>query len=62
MLCAVSLTVSDDTPTAELSYGRPIAVPLTSYPRLAHATPEERGRWSYTRPASTSTGPTSMKI
>ena len=42
---AMSLTVSDDTLTAELSDGRTIAVPLAWYPRLLHATPEERGRW-----------------
>ena len=45
---AMSLTVSDDTLTAELSDGRTIAVPLAWYPRLLHATPEERGRWELT--------------
>ena len=41
----MSLTVSDDTLTAELSDGRTIAVPLAWYSRLVHATPEERVRW-----------------
>ena len=42
---AMGLTVSEDTLTAELSDGRTISVPLAWYPRLIHATPEERGRW-----------------
>ena len=42
---AERVTVTDDTLTAELSDGRTISVPLAWYPRLIHATPEERGRW-----------------
>ena len=42
---AMSIVVADDTLTAELSDGRTISVPLAWYPRLAHATPEERGNW-----------------
>ena len=42
---ATSVTVSEDTLTAELSDGRTISVPLAWYPRLIHATPGERGRW-----------------
>ncbi|MBX3276993.1 MAG: DUF2442 domain-containing protein [Acidobacteria bacterium] len=29
----------------DLTDGRTISVPLAWYPRLMHATPEERGRW-----------------
>ena len=39
---ATSVTVSDDTLTAELSDGRTISVPLDWYPRLIHATSQER--------------------
>ena len=39
---AMSIEVTEDTLTAELSDGRIISVPLAWYPRLVHATPEER--------------------
>ncbi|MBI2298366.1 MAG: DUF2442 domain-containing protein [Armatimonadetes bacterium] len=42
---ATSVRVSEDALTVDLDDGRSIAVPLGWYPRLAHATPEERGRW-----------------
>ena len=42
---AISLTVSDDTISVELSDGRTIAVPLSWYPRLLHATQKERKNW-----------------
>ena len=42
---AVSLDVTDDTLTADLSDGRRISVPLAWYPRLVHATPEERNNY-----------------
>jgi hypothetical protein len=42
---ATGAEVSDDTLTVELADGRPIAAPLAWYPRLAHATPEERAAW-----------------
>ena len=42
---AEAVAVSGDTLTAELSDGRTISVPLDWYPRLIHATPEERGNW-----------------
>src|SRR5213078_2638763 len=42
---ATGVTVSDDTLSVELADGRTIAVPLAWYPRLAHATAEERGSW-----------------
>ena len=37
--------VTEDTLTADLSDGRTISVPLTWYPRLVHATMEERRNW-----------------
>ena len=42
---AMTIEVTEDTLTAELSDGRTIAVPLAWYPRLVHATPEERDNW-----------------
>ncbi len=42
---AMSIEVTEDTLTAELSDGRIISVPLAWYPRLVHATPEERNNW-----------------
>ena len=36
------VTVSDDTLRVELSDGRNISVPLAWYPRLVHATQDER--------------------
>lgn len=42
---AVDVTVSDDTLAVELADGRTVAAPLAWYPRLAHATPAERGSW-----------------
>ena len=42
---AEAITVSGDTLAAELSDGRTISVPLDWYPRLTHATPEQRGNW-----------------
>lgn len=39
------IVVTEDTMTAELSDGRTISVPLLWYPRLVHATPEERNNW-----------------
>ena len=42
---AMTITVTEDTLTAELSDGRTISVPLAWYPRLVHATPRERNAW-----------------
>ena len=44
---AQTVTVGEDTLTAELSDGRTISVPLDWYPRLVHATPEERNNWRF---------------
>ena len=42
---AMMIEVTEDTLTAELLDGRIISVPLAWYPRLVHATPEERSNW-----------------
>ncbi len=42
---ATQVEVSDDTLSVELADGRTIAAPLAWYPRLAHASAEERGSW-----------------
>src|SRR3954454_19358695 len=42
---ALRVQVSNDTLTVELTDGRTIAAPVAWYPRLAHATAEERGTW-----------------
>jgi uncharacterized protein DUF2442 len=42
---AQHVTVTEETLTVELSDGRTISVPLVWYPRLVHATPEERNHW-----------------
>ncbi|MGH8626848.1 MAG: DUF2442 domain-containing protein [Gammaproteobacteria bacterium] len=42
---AESVMVTEDTLRVDLSDGRTISVPLTWFPRLVHATPEERTHW-----------------
>ena len=42
---ATAVTATEDTMTADLTDGRTISVPLAWYPRLLHATPEERDNW-----------------
>ena len=42
---AEDASVTDDTLRVELSDGRTISVPLAWYPRLVHATQEERNNW-----------------
>ena len=42
---AVEVRVSRDTLSADLADGRTISVPLAWFPRLAHGTRKERGRW-----------------
>jgi hypothetical protein len=37
--------VSEDTISVDLFDGRTITVPLVWYPRLLHATPEQRANW-----------------
>lgn len=40
-----NVIVSENALTVELEDGRSVAAPLGWYPRLAHASPEERVRW-----------------
>ena len=42
---AQDVTATEDTLTVDLEDGRTISVPLAWYPRLLHATPEERTDW-----------------
>jgi hypothetical protein len=42
---ATHVEVSEDTLAVELADGRTIAAPLAWYPRLMHATAEERNSW-----------------
>ena len=42
---ATNLKVTEETLTAQLTDGRVISVPLAWYPRLVHATQEERNNW-----------------
>ncbi len=42
---AEDVRVTDDSLIVDLSDGRTISVPLEWYPRLLHATPDERSNW-----------------
>ena len=42
---AEEVSVTDETLRVEMSDGRGISVPLAWYPRLVHATQEERNGW-----------------
>ena len=42
---AVAVEATEDVLAAELDDGRTIAVPLSWYPRLVHATADERSNW-----------------
>ena len=42
---AVSVLINDDTLTVELDDGRTVSVPVAWYPRLLHASKEERSNW-----------------
>lgn len=42
----VDVKFGDDTFSVDLVDGRTITVPLAWYPRLLHATPEQRENWS----------------
>jgi hypothetical protein len=42
---ATRVEVSEDTLSLDLADGRTIAAPLAWYPRLVHASAEERGSW-----------------
>jgi hypothetical protein len=42
---AETVAVTEDTLSVDLSDGRTLSVPLAWFPRLVHATPEERNNW-----------------
>lgn len=42
---ATDVRFGDDTLSVELADGRTITVPLAWFPRLLHATPEQRKNW-----------------
>ena len=42
---AVDVTLDDDDLSVELADGRRITVPLAWFPKLLHATPEQRASW-----------------
>jgi hypothetical protein len=42
---AAEVSVTDEALSAALADGRTIAVPVSWYPRLAHATAKERSNW-----------------
>jgi hypothetical protein len=42
---AQDVKVTNDTLSVDLGDGRTISVPLAWFPRLVHATPEERNNW-----------------
>jgi hypothetical protein len=44
---AQNVAITDDTLAVDLSDGRTISVPLAWYPRLVHATAEERNNWRF---------------
>ncbi|MCA9466864.1 MAG: DUF2442 domain-containing protein [Nitrospira sp.] len=43
--CAQNIKVTEDTLSVDLEDGRTISVPLAWFPRLVHATAEERNTW-----------------
>jgi uncharacterized protein DUF2442 len=42
---AVDVRVTEDTLSVDFSDGRTVSVPLGWYPRLEHASPQERTNW-----------------
>jgi hypothetical protein len=45
LLIAEQVRFTKESLQVELADGRSISVPLSWYPRLAHATPKERAKW-----------------
>ena len=45
---AFGVRVSDARLTVELTDGREVSIPLTEFPELAAATPEQRANWTIT--------------
>lgn len=48
-ISALNVSFDDDTFSVDLSDGRSIRVPLVWFPRLLHATPEQRSRYELSR-------------
>ena len=48
-ISALNVNFDDDTFSVDLSDGRSIRVPLVWFPRLLHATPEQRSRYELSR-------------
>ena len=46
-IAATSLEIGDDALTVELADGRVVSAPLVWYPRLEHATAQERANWRW---------------
>jgi hypothetical protein len=44
---AIGVTINDEALSLDLEDGRTIAVPLAWYPRLQHATSDERANWRF---------------
>ncbi len=44
---ASDVLVTEDTLNVDLNDGRSLSVPLPWFPRLYHASPEERGNWRF---------------
>lgn len=44
---ATQVSLTDSALTVELADGRTLTVPLVWYPRLSHATSEERNHWRF---------------
>ena len=44
---AVAVQVTDDALSVTLADGRVVAVPITWYPRLSHASPKHRAMWEF---------------
>ena len=42
---ALSVSLTDDTLSVDLSDGRSISVPIAWFPRLLHSTEQERNNW-----------------
>jgi hypothetical protein len=42
---ALNISLTDDTLSVDLSDGRSISVPIEWYPRLLHASEQERNNW-----------------
>jgi len=59
---AQDVTVTEDTLVIELTDGRTISAPIAWYPRLLHATPDERNNWRLIGKGETLVGEPVVKI